>query len=579
MSKKLNKSWTIHSSFAPFKHKLIEYNYHIGKNYQEFKNIQYKKFLDKLRAQERYNPLYRHRNFREIQIGSQGLIKENNWYKISIPFGNQYTKDYVLNSLLNYIAPEVFFPIMYKIRRCPPEAYFYVDDYKTANTLLNCDRKITMVDGFKLRVRLKLEFPKLKINNKCMERLKQVMFKRYVQETNALDLSKFHQDSDLIGDYCCPLVHTSVLINLLGIMRQHIPTLEALNLESNNLCNIDILNKLTIFSKLKILHIGNNKIKNIRQINAIKDLKLEELKLTGNPVCDKYKSQNEYISDIRQRFPNLLRLDDIELAQPIVFDVIDFAKVPQSQRILFADIKAHQIACQFLHQYFTIFDNENRELLLNAYNELVYFSITITHSKELNRYLMNNRNLLRIYDKARRQKLLKYSRLSTVSFISNMPQTRHLFDTFTMDITLVTQTMMFITITGYFQELDNKEQPIRHFNRTFVIIPQGNGYCICNEQLHINQPSEAQLKQLNQQIKPKTPELLPIDTAKPIDLKLNDNMKEQMVVILSKQTNMNLEWSLKCLQDLQWNYHNALFAFQDLFKRGQIPSEAFTKVI
>lgn len=37
-------------------------------------------------------------------------------------------------------------------------------------------------------------------------------------------------------------------------------------------------------------------IKDIYQIDAIKDLKLEELKLTGNPVCNKYTSQqNEYI--------------------------------------------------------------------------------------------------------------------------------------------------------------------------------------------------------------------------------------------------------------------------------------------
>ena len=60
---------------------------------------------------------------------------------------------------------------------------------------------------------------------------------------------------------------------------------------------------------------------------------------------------------------------------------------------------------------------------------------------------------------------------------------------------------MFITITGYFQEFDNnKKQPIRHFNRTFVIVPEGGGYCIRNEQLHISQPSEAQLKQLNRQL-------------------------------------------------------------------------------
>lgn len=74
------------------------------------------------------------------------------------------------------------------------EANFYVDDHKTANALLNCDRKITMSDGFKLQVKAKPGFPVCEIDDKLKERLKQAMVKRYVQETNALDLSKFHLD-------------------------------------------------------------------------------------------------------------------------------------------------------------------------------------------------------------------------------------------------------------------------------------------------------------------------------------------------------------------------------------------------
>jgi len=51
---------------------------------------------------------------------------------------------------------------------------------------------------------------------------------------------------------------------------------------------------------------------------------------------------------------------------------------------------------------------------------------------------MENRNLFRINDTARRQKLLKQGRLPVVSFVSEMPRTRHLLNTFTMDISLAT---------------------------------------------------------------------------------------------------------------------------------------------
>lgn len=169
---------------------------------------------------------------------------------------------------------------------------------------------------------------------------------------------------------------------------------------------------------------------------------------------------------------------------------------------------------------------------------------------------------------------------------------------------------MFVTLTGYFQEVNNKEEPIRYFNRTFIIIPEGTGYCICNEQMHISQPTDAQLKQLKSQLSqnvqptPLLPQTLPVqqptvlipptsveqsaplapqmstglEVAKPMETaELSEEIKQQMIVTLSQQTNMNLQWSFKCLNEVQWNYDNAFAAFQNFFKLGQIPPEAFAK--
>ncbi|XP_011875423.1 PREDICTED: nuclear RNA export factor 1-like [Vollenhovia emeryi] len=528
------------------------------------------------------------RNFKGGQAGVRPRmfpLVQSNWYKIIIPFGNKYEKDCVINSFLNCMAPEVFIPIMYKVMRS--EASFYIDDHKTANALLRCNRKVLMNDGFQLRVKAKPVFPICKIDEKLKERLKHAMVKRYVQEKNALDLSKFHVDSDLYSDYFCALCHPIMLMTVLDIVGEHIPNLEALNLEGNKLQNLErlgVLNKK--FSKLKILYIGDNKIKDIHQLNGIKELKLEELKLSGNPVCNRYKFRHsDYTSDVRKRFPRLLRLDGIELPRPIIFDVIDItARIPPSQRMFVSDPKIQEIASQFLQQYFTIFDSDNRQPLLDAYAENACLSLTISNFPKFNRYYTENRNIFRTIDSNRRHKLLKQGRLPVVSFISEMPKTRHLLNTFTTDITLVTQAMMFITITGYFQELD-KDEPIRYFNRTFIISPEGEGYCsIRNEQLHISQPSEAQLKQLHQQLnqlrsqpQPRTVSLETSEVAKPITIELSDEIKQQMTVTLSHQTSMNMEWSLKCLQETQWNYDNALSAFHEFFIRGQIPSEAFTK--
>ncbi|CAK9805827.1 Nuclear RNA export factor 1 [Anthophora quadrimaculata] len=532
--------------------------------------------------------------YRRFRVGGptsrmkQLSIGASNWYKITIPYGHKYDKDYIITNLLSYIAPELFVPIMYKV--AGNEASFYVDEYKAAIALLNCDRKITTTDGYKLQVRVSNPlFPQCDIDDKLKEKLKQAMAKRYVQETNALDLSRFHTDPDLTPDYFCALFRPIMLSTVLDLVSEHIPDLEALNLDGNKLQLLEKLNVLNKkFAKLKILYIGDNKIKEIYQIDMIKDLKLEELKLAGNPVCNKYKTrQSDYISDVRKRFPKLLRLDGMELPKPILFDVVDEGnKMPPSQRMFVANSKAQEIASQFLQQYFLIFDSENRQPLLDAYDEHALFSLTVPYpnnNSKLNGYLMESRNLYRINDTNKRHKLLKQGRLPVVSFISEMPQTSHYLNTFTMDIGLVTQGMMLITVTGLFKELDKKEQLIRYFNRTFIIVPEGNGYCIRNEQLHINQPTDVQLKQLNTQpqgqlaTNPVSQTPSSSSTAKPLPVSLSEDVKQQMTLTLSQQTNMNLEWSLKCLEEVLWNYDNALLAFQEFYKRGQIPPEAFNK--
>ncbi|KAL6254246.1 hypothetical protein P5V15_014910 [Pogonomyrmex californicus] len=540
-------------------------------------------------------PFYKNLKKGQIDFTSCPLpVINSNYYRIIIPYGYKYEKDDVIRSLVNFIAPQIFVPIMYKV--IGKEASFYVDDYKKANALINCDRKITMIDGFKLQIRLGQHkgFPVCEIDDKLKGRLKQAMEKRYIRETNTLDLSKFHLDPDLVSDYFCALFHPDILMTVLDIVAEYIPNLEALNLEDNKLQNIERLSVLRDkFLKLKIFYIGKNKIRDIRQLDSIKNLELSELKLTGNPVCNKYKfQQSDYISDVRKRFPKLMHLDGVELPRPIVFD-IDETKIPPSQRMFVTDVTAREIAGVFLQQYFMIFDSENRQALLNAYDKDASFSMTITDSYKLNGYFMENRNLLKINNTNKRHKLLKQGRLPVVSLLSEMPRTRHLLNTFTMDISLVTQAMMFITLTGYFQELNKRDEPIRHFNRTFMIVPEGDGYCIRNEQLHISQPPEAQLKQLlrqhlNQPLNDQqTQETLAMEVAEVAEvgevaevamtMEPTEEIKQQMTITLSQQTTMNLEWSLKCLRETEWNYENALSAFQELYKCGQIPLEAFTK--
>jgi hypothetical protein len=55
--------------------------------------------------------------------------------------------------------------------------------------------------------------------------------------------------------------------------------------------------------------------------------------------------------------------------------------------------------------------------------------------------------------------------------------------------------MITMSVTGLFQELGPEEnQPLRSFNRVFVIVPHGVGFCINNEQMFVTNPMEEQRK-------------------------------------------------------------------------------------
>lgn len=93
-----------------------------------------------------------------------------------------------------------------------------------------------------------------------------------------------------------------------------------------------------------------------------------------------------------------------------------------------------------------IYDSDSRQPLLQAYHEHAVFSMTSQYpyglnsknSSWLNWYYTDNRNLLRVQDHDRRYKLLKQGQLAVVSFLSEMPATKHDTHNFTVDFNLFT---------------------------------------------------------------------------------------------------------------------------------------------
>ena len=112
-----------------------------------------------------------------------------------------------------------------------------------------------------------------------------------------MDLSRiFHRDFDLLSDYLCALLWPLVLEVVFNVLSENMPDLKALNL-NRNILDIDLILRMVKLKLVasKILHIGENLIRDIEEINAMKDLELQEFVLTENPIGKEYQFTNDYI--------------------------------------------------------------------------------------------------------------------------------------------------------------------------------------------------------------------------------------------------------------------------------------------
>ncbi|XP_031353729.1 nuclear RNA export factor 1 isoform X2 [Photinus pyralis] len=489
------------------------------------------------------------------------LESPTNWFRVTLPYGNKYDKAFVLRSLLEHVTPIPFAPVAWSTDG--NFATFYVDDYKLADKLNSLDRQIDCPDGFKLAIRVHSGSPNVDITDSLKAKLKAAMANRYDLANKALDLTKFHADPQL-QDVFCALFKPIMLLTVIDIMSENIPELVALNLNENR---IQVLNHLKKIDKklpnLKILHLGNNKIREMTMLDPLSGLPIVEVVLDGNPLCTKFREREAYISEVRKRFPKVIKLDGIDLPPPIGFDIAEEVRLPPSVQTYLCNAEAQGIVRQFLEQYFQVFDSGSRQPLLQAYHEDAKFSMTSAYpygqnpknSSWLNWYNTDSRNILRVQDHDRRLKLLKQGNLAVVSFLSEMPQSKHDIHSFTVDLNISTPQLLLLNVSGMFRELrsGHKTAPIRHFFRSLVIVPAGSGFCIANEQLHVSNATEQQAKLAFKtpiiQTPQPAPELNaapPAAAIPPVVPMVDDNTKQQMIQTMSQQSGMNLEWSQKC---------------------------------
>ncbi|XP_077180428.1 nuclear RNA export factor 1 [Paroedura picta] len=500
-----------------------------------------------------------------------------NWFRVTIPYGRKYEKSWLLTAIQSHCSVP-FIPL--EVHVASNRVVFFVEDTTVANALRHLSRKIIDPDGYKVVININAWSPPPSIQRELkqeeVEQLKQCMSKRYDGSQQALDLKSIRTDPDLVAQNIDVVLNRrNCMLTVLRIIEENIPELLSLNVSDNKLYRLDDMVDLAQKApNLKILNLSCNQLKSERDLDKLKTLKLEELWLDNNPLCDSFRDQSTYISTVRERFPKLLRLDGHELPPPIAFDVEAPTTLPTFKGSYFPSDDLKVLILRFLQQYYAVYDSGDRQGLLDAYHDGACCSLSIPFKMQnpyrstLGDYFKNSRNIKKLKDPTMRFRLLKHTRLNVVAFLNELPKTQHDINSFVVDVCAQTNTLLCFTLSGIFKEVEGKHrESMRSFTRVFIAVPAGNnGLCIVNDQLFIRKANNDEIRKAFVMPAP-TPSSSPVPTLSAEQQELLQNF--------SLQSGMNLEWSQKCLSDNDWDYAHAAHVFTQLKAEGKIPDVAF----
>ena len=144
-----------------------------------------------------------------------------------------------------------------------PHYIFYVETREQANNLKSMDNKIAMPDQKNLIVRVETSAPpQVTLNEQVMDKMKLVMSSRYNVAGKALNLRAFHSDDKFVGDdVYCPLNRSTVMGNIVNVITDNIPEIEAIDFSDNRIPTLDHFSTLAEKApNVKILHLNDNRV-------------------------------------------------------------------------------------------------------------------------------------------------------------------------------------------------------------------------------------------------------------------------------------------------------------------------------
>jgi nuclear RNA export factor len=450
--------------------------------------------------------------------------------------------------------------------------------------------------------------------------LTDVLNRRYHIEQKLLDLSKLGADEILIGNgfFGQDTTASKLFPALMKIANQLFTSAKekreavvSVVLSNNELKDISMVSSLAqTFPDIKNLDLSNNKFADIRSLDGWrwKFRILEQLVLVGNPIETLTPT---YRTEILRWYPTLRMLNGVQVRSDQ-----ELAVLAATRSVGRLPIPIHtanfldqgQIGENFVKHFFPAYDLDRASLANSFYDSQSTFSFSVNTSaprapggeaqKSLtwDAYIKGSRNLRKLSHLNARVTRVHTGTEDIRNCWSTLPATRHP-DLLSMgpkwmiechglpglaDVTGQSATGvggLVVIVHGEFDEVNistGNTGTKRSFDRTFILGPGAGvgGIRVVNDILTLRAygghesfaPEEVDASAVAR-ITPIPSEQLQVPEGFGVVMtgkSPEQAGKELMVIEMTKQTGMTLEYSHMCLEEKAWNFETAVAAFQDV---------------
>ncbi|XP_007456963.1 PREDICTED: nuclear RNA export factor 2-like, partial [Lipotes vexillifer] len=414
------------------------------------------------------------------------------WFTFTIPHGIKYDRTWLMNSIQRHCSVP-FTPVDFHLVK--NVAQFFVQEASTACALLDVSYKIRDEESRKVCIPVFVSLSAVpysvqyKLKSGEMEQLELTLIKRFDVSKQALDLQRLCVDP---GTADSSNSRASCMAATLQVIEKNFPELLSLNLSSNKLYQLDGLSDIIQMAPtVKILNLSNKELTSVWELSKMQGLKLEELWLQGNPLCDTIPDQSTYVRAIRECLPKLLRLDGQELTSPVTVDVDTPYMVKPCKRSFLGSDELKSLVLQILQQQKSVLSEacgtgpfgQNTVMVVDHLEEerkvgVLSQVILVRGALIMNlcAYFKDRRNMKKLKDPYLRVQLLKHTKHVIVHTLCVLPKTQHDFSSFVVDTWFQTQMMLCFSVCGVFKAVEGSSQGcVRSFTWTFIANPAG--YC------------------------------------------------------------------------------------------------------